>query len=421
MKRNVAVVVALALCLALVGVLSGCQQLGIGAPTGKPAKKAAQVTAPAIGTEGVLKVGVNADNAPFSTKVDDRMVGIDVDIAAAIADELGLSVQYVDVGTEGEAALTNGDVDILMGRDSNDSASACWLSDPYIETAVALFATSSGAIMPTADSNPSIEVQESSMSAWEVSNQFGQQAAVGVDSLRTAFEDLASGKTTFVAADVIIGSYLNRTLGTNAQIIGLLQKPGGYSVGVDASKSDLKLAVSDAVDRIYTAGVAGLIESKWIGTTLNLDNYQLSESAAKAVDNVRRRDSSDTSMVGSNAVNLTDDGAAQPAEDGTATADLGYVEPAATDTGTADPGYVDPGYVDNSATYTEPVQDATTYTEPASTAPVDNTAVAPVDNTAAAPVDNTAAPAADATGVATETAPAADASAGGTADASAAA
>lgn len=352
---------ALIACLAL--VLSGCAQIGFGMQPGKPALKNATVAPPAIGEEGTLRVGVDANNAPFATTVDDgRFVGIDVDIAAALADQMGLKLEIVDVQKDAEAALEAGTVDIVMGRDKSDTASSCWLSDPYIESAVALWAASTGTIMPTAASKPKIEAQESSMSAWEVTNQFGEDALVAVSDIKTAFEDLSSGETELIAADTIIGSYVNHTSnGSKAQILGLMQTPGGYCIGVSNTNNDLKTAVTTALRGIDEGGVIKVILDKWLGTTPDLNSLQMTEQAAKATG-APAVTNTQVSGVGSNAVEIEGGGASTTVEgNDTATAGSNYIEY------TADPGYTEV-YVDNTQTYVDNTQtyvdNTQTYVDP---------------------------------------------------------
>ena len=166
------------------------------------------------------------------------------------------------------------------------------------------------------------------MSAWEISNQFGEAALKAVKDLKSVFDDLESGATTYGAADAVIGSYVSHTSGGKAQIIGLMQKPGGYCVGVSNDNEDLKTAIADAVKKLRDSGVIGVIESKWVGSSLNLDSVALTASASKASDEVvveidKSKDSdqkeSGINSVGGNAVNLQDDGS-QPGEGNDATA-----------------------------------------------------------------------------------------------------
>ena len=323
MKRIIPSVVLALVAGALAFTLSGCDIIGIGdTGSGTPQLNEPKVSTPVISEEGILRVGVNAGNAPFSTLLDDKMVGIDVDIAAALANELGLTVKMIDVGADPEGALKNGTVDVVLGMDSVDTSATCWRSDPYLSTAIAIFATSTGAILPTEGSNVVIEAQESSMSAWEISNQFGEEALKAVKDLKTVFDDLESGATTYGAADAVIGSYVSHTSGGKAQIIGLMQKPGGYCMGVNNENEELKSVIAEAVKKLCDSGVIGVIESKWMGSSLNLGSIALTASASKATDEPvveidKSKDSdkkeSELGDVGGNAVELQDDGS-QPGE-----------------------------------------------------------------------------------------------------------
>ena len=205
MKQRVSLLaVVSALLIAVLG-LCGCAQVSelssslFGKPY-TPEKLQPTVSTPTIGKEGVLRVGVDASNAPYSTQVSGKLAGIDVDMAAALAAQMGLSLELVDVGSDAEGALKAGTVDVVMSMDSSDSSSSYWLSDPYLQTCVALFSKGQASSVPSASSSVSIEAQAASMSAWEVSNQFGDEALKTVPDLKTAFSDLNDGKVDYVAA-----------------------------------------------------------------------------------------------------------------------------------------------------------------------------------------------------------------------------
>ena len=70
-------------------------------------------------THLVLRVGVNTQNQPLAgvSTSSQNIVGLDVDIAAYLADSFGLKLELVDVGTDAQAALDGGTVDIVMGVD----------------------------------------------------------------------------------------------------------------------------------------------------------------------------------------------------------------------------------------------------------------------------------------------------------------
>lgn len=277
-KRIGALVIGALLCCAMVLVFSGCSS-----ETYQPKEKTPSVSTPVVGKEGVLRVGVDANSSPFAgTTSSSGIVGINVDIAAAIADELGLKLEIVDYGSDPAKALSSGNVDIVMGVDESNSTYNFWSSDAYIESAVALFSTDSSAKIPS-DSTSKIAAQTSSMSAWEVNKQFGEESLVSSESLKAAFADLDSGTVDYVAADAVIGSFAANQDGIEVSLVGLLQKPSGYAIGVSDDNSDLKQAISDTLAKMSENGVIELIEKKWLGAHIDLSKVELSKTAKAAV------------------------------------------------------------------------------------------------------------------------------------------
>ena len=143
MKRVSVLVVGLVVALCVALPLAGCS-----ANEYTPTAKDQTVNDSALNTAGTLRVGVNASNAPYSCESSGSIVGIDVDIAAALADEMGLKLELVDVGTGSDTAFTKDNVDIVMGVTKSNSA--YWMSDTYLSSGVALFSLTQGAQAPTA-------------------------------------------------------------------------------------------------------------------------------------------------------------------------------------------------------------------------------------------------------------------------------
>ena len=312
MKQRVSLLaVVSALLIAVLG-LCGCAQVSelssslFGKPY-TPEKLQPTVSTPTIGKEGVLRVGVDASNAPYSTQVSGKLAGIDVDMAAALAAQMGLSLELVDVGSDAEGALKAGTVDVVMSMDSSDSSSSYWLSDPYLQTCVALFSKGQASSVPSASSSVSIEAQAASMSAWEVSNQFGDEALKTVPDLKTAFSDLNDGKVDYVAADAVIGVYITHTTHSDVHITALMQKVSGRSIGVLSSNDELKKAVSDALDAINSGGIGSIIEAKWLGSALSLDQYSQTANAQRASSKTSGTASSTNSAASSSTTESSSD------------------------------------------------------------------------------------------------------------------
>ena len=268
---------AVACMASLLALLAGCASQ----EEYTPPEKSPTLSSPVIGKDGVLRVGVNTQNQPLAgvSQSSQNIVGLDVDIAAYLADGFGLKLELVDVGTDAEAALAEGTVDIVMGVDKSSTDASFWMSDTYLPTAIALFSTPGNATVPTNDAQPSIAAQVSSKSAWAVTNEFDQGNIVTTSDLQSAFSALESGDVQYVASDAIIGTYAAHTAGDDVQIVALMQQPSGYCVGVLDSNSDLKQAVSDALATLSGNGVVSLIETKWLGTTLDLSALPLTAGA----------------------------------------------------------------------------------------------------------------------------------------------
>ncbi len=270
----VCVVVA---CLSL--ALVGCQSQNY-----KPEGKSQAVSSAALGTPGTLRVGVNASTAPLAgqTSSSSRIVGIDVDVAAYIADQLGCKVEIVDVGNDPESALSDGRVDVVLGVDASNEDANYWKSTSYLETGVALFGTASEGAVPTTDSKPKIAAQASSKSSWRVTNLYGDDALVVQSDLKSAFEALAKGSARYVAADAVIGTYVSHTNGYDDKIIALLQDPSGYCAAVAEKNTELQGAVSGAVDKLVKGGAMNVIESKWLGAPISLDNITVVKASTNS-------------------------------------------------------------------------------------------------------------------------------------------
>ena len=270
MKRMKALVCcAAAACLAM--VLAGCSSQ----QSYTPPEKSATVSSPAIGKSGTLRVGVNAGSPPLagSPSSSSKIVGIDVDVAMGIGSEIEVSF---------------------------------WRSPAYLPKGVALFSTSANATVPTKASSPKIAAQVSSTSSWQVTNEFGQDALVSENDLKSAFAALADGSAQYVAADAVIGMYAAHSGGYDAQIVALMQQPGGYCVGMLEANTELQAAVKDALAALTDGGIVSVIEKKWLGTDIDASSLPLTTGASSAKTD-ESKTSGDESDGGENAPAAEDD------------------------------------------------------------------------------------------------------------------
>lgn len=277
MKRISVLMLSLVVAFAMAIPLAGCSSSEY-----KPEAKDQTVSDSALNTDGTLRVGVNASHAPYATESSGSIVGIEVDIAAALADEMGLQLELVDVGTSIDDAFTSEKVDIVMGVDESGDY---WMSDAYLSSSVALFATDQAAQAPTQSGDFKVAAQSSSMSAWEVSDHYGDDCLTDAGTIQEAFEQLASGSVDYVAADSIIGEYVAHSTGTEAYPVALLQDPANYSIACASTNTDLQNGISEALANITSGGIVTVIEKRWLGAQESISSLSIIKAPEKEADN----------------------------------------------------------------------------------------------------------------------------------------
>ena len=186
----------------------------------------------------------------------------------------------MDVGNDPASALNDGRVDVVLGVDASNEDGGYWKSTSYLQSGVALFGTASESAVPTTDSKPKIAAQASSKSSWRVTNLFGDDSLVAQNDLKSAFDALSKGSARYAAADAVIGTYVSHTNGYDDKIIALLQDPSGYCAAVAEKNTELQGAVSGAVDKLVKGGIMDVIESKWLGAPIDLDNTTVVKAPA---------------------------------------------------------------------------------------------------------------------------------------------
>ena len=281
MKHRFACIVAALACGAL--LLAGC----IEQEPYTPKAKDPAVGADSLIEEGVLKVGVDTSQgkAPLAGLSGSRVVGLDVDLAVWLADEMGLKLEIVDVAEDPTGAIEAGTVDILLGLSTEDTHASVWKSAEYLTTGAALFSTDPDAEVPADDSNPQISAEAAKASAWLVANEFGAGSLVSAVDMGEVFEMLRDGDVQYAAADALIGAYAAHTVRCDAYPVALLQKSSGYCVGVAADNTALQQAITTAMSKLSNNGIlTKIVETKWLGKPYSLEDVPYTELAKEHLE-----------------------------------------------------------------------------------------------------------------------------------------
>ncbi|HEY5468426.1 MAG TPA: transporter substrate-binding domain-containing protein [Coriobacteriia bacterium] len=258
MKRRVfAVLSAVAVALAV----TGCTGV-ITTPTLTP-----KIAPPLIGTAGVLKVAVDLSYPPFAGTVKGQNVGLDIDVAAAVAEQLGLKLEIVDADPSAAMGLVkDGSVDMILGGLTVESAVASQVAfaGTYISDAPAVFAATGTSVSVDALGTKRVAVQTGSLAYWLLLGKYGDAPLMQVASLDEALSAVDSGTADVAAGDALVGAYLLRDH-SELQYEGQLGSAFPLGAGVSQSKPDLETQIRAALDKLASQGVLETIRHKWIG------------------------------------------------------------------------------------------------------------------------------------------------------------
>ena len=203
-----------------------------------------------------LVVGLDDTFAPMGFRDEQgNLVGFDIDLATAVADELGMQAEFKPIDwnapeRQENMALTNKYLNnkiVLMAlADSDiDVTSAKELADLKIGTQV----DSSALQMLMA--NEAYESFKDNISEYETYD--------------TAIMDLKAGRVDVIAVDQVLGEYTNNNLGGEMKECTYSLGDDYYVIGFEKSNTALRDKVNDAIKAVIDSGKAAEISSKWFG------------------------------------------------------------------------------------------------------------------------------------------------------------
>lgn len=281
--RTTTIAACAAASLALTGLLAGCSVGPVnlddffGTPSVAEAREARRstlspvVTSDALRQADTLTVGIpTSETAPLVlTSSSGERAGIDIDLAYALADELGLgSVVFVTVDDVSTALSES--CDVVMGVESS-SAEGATVAGSYVQSATALFTKGdvTAPIDASALAGATVGVQGGSVSEGVLNDYETGATASTFSNLNEAFDALEEGTVDYVLCDAYAGAYL-ATAYPGTVFAGTLDEP--VPVGVAVGEGELQSAVQGALDAIQTGGVGDIVRSRWVGSLPSLSS-----------------------------------------------------------------------------------------------------------------------------------------------------
>ena len=262
-----------ALCAGTFAVIMGLSGCALTVPAISEVQE--QTVSPTVSdsnlvSAGTLTVALDTDNAPYGMTSGDSVTGYSADVARALAQRMGLKVQFVNASSA-SSALSGGKADIYMDDDDSTSSTTSGIASAgtFMSDATAIFGASSQAgssVSASTLENATIGVQSSSASQDVLTRcgiASGQQT---YSTINECFEALAKGEVQYVACDAEAGGYVSRIY-ADVSFIGTLSDATSGNILTSSSASELSSAVEAALETIEADGTLDAVQTKWFGDT----------------------------------------------------------------------------------------------------------------------------------------------------------
>lgn len=218
-----------------------------------------------------LSVCTNTPYKPFEYEENGKVIGLDADIAEAIAKDLGVKAQLTSISFEGldsGTGLTSGQCDIALGGISVTDArkSKMAFSNVYFEDKQAILVPKDSKISSAAD------LKGAKVGAQQATS--GEEYAKNQGADVTQYEDtslmisaLETGKVQAVSANL---SVISEALKANPSLkIAYETSEGADEIAAAVSPTNTTLLekANQSIDKLKNSGELNKLKEKWVGAS----------------------------------------------------------------------------------------------------------------------------------------------------------
>lgn len=222
----------------------------------------------------VLKVGVNADFAPFEFQDENgkEYQGFDMDLIRAVGEEMGCKVEINNVNFDGLIpALEAGNIDVcISGMTINDERrQKVDFSDPYYKSGLSIIVAKDNDTIHTFKDlqGKKVAVQIGTTSAAEVKKIGGIDVKEFNSSADTFMELRAKGVDAVVNDRPVNDYYILQSGETNVKALPELLTSEDYGIAVAKKNGELLKKINEALGKLHENGKYDEIFTKWFGDT----------------------------------------------------------------------------------------------------------------------------------------------------------
>ncbi|SJN11089.1 Extracellular solute-binding protein, family 3 precursor [Leucobacter sp. 7(1)] len=263
--------IALVLGAGVLG-LTGCSAPADAETGSRPAAEGSGSTLPTI-EAGAFTCSMSGEYRPFNYFDEaGELVGFDVDICTAIAEEIGLEAKPVTAPFNSLiGGLQANRADAIIGSlaATEERKQQVLFTEPYYETGASLF-------VPAGSKITSIDELDGAKVGVTLGTTFEEyaQGRDNISEVRTyqadpdALKDLESGRIDGVITQGFIGNYLAKNAGFKVQEVGDVLIPDVAAIAVGKDNTKLRDAIDAALVTLHEDGTYDALSQEWFGESL---------------------------------------------------------------------------------------------------------------------------------------------------------
>lgn len=225
--------------------------------------------------ETTLVVGFDQDFPPYGYIGEDgEFTGFDLELAAAVAEKLGLEIVYQPIAWDAkDMELDSGTIDLIWnGFTINGREDKYEWTEPYKDAGQIILVKADAdveALTDLAGKVVAVQTDSAALQALE-SEDFAELTAsfanlLVVDQYNTAFMDLEAGAVDAIAMDVDVAYFQIEGKEDDYKILDEWIQEEQYGVGFKLGNTELRDAVQTALEEIVADGTFAEISEKWFG------------------------------------------------------------------------------------------------------------------------------------------------------------
>ena len=219
-------------------------------------------------TAGKLTMSTNAAFPPYEMTADDgSFEGIDIEVAAAIADKLGLELQIDDMDFDAALLATqSGKSDMVMAgvTVTDERQKVMDFSDTYAEGIQSVIVPEDSDIASVDDlAGKTIGTQRGTTGYIYCTDDFGEDSVVAYDDGLTAVQALNNGQVDAVVIDNAPAKEFVAA-NTGLKILDTAYAQEDYAIGVAKGNTALLDAINGALKELQADGTLQSIVDKYI-------------------------------------------------------------------------------------------------------------------------------------------------------------